>query len=84
MITAKKITISWILLLVLTCLSVLIGLVIDNQVLFVFIALLIVFLKGQQIIDVFMELKYAPTNWRLIILSYVIIIPSVIFLIYLL
>lgn len=82
--TAKKITVSWILLLVLTCLSVVIGLVLENQVLFVFTALLIVFLKGQQIIDIFMELKYAPTNWRLIILSYVIIIPSVIFLIYLL
>ncbi len=39
--------------------------------------------KGLQIIDVFMELKHAPKFWRNLLLSYVILIPTIIALIYL-
>jgi hypothetical protein len=45
--------------------------------------MLIVAMKGQQIIDVFMELKHAPRFWRNIMLAYVIVIPLIITIIYL-
>ena len=55
----------------------------SHSVLFIVFVMLIVAIKGQQIIDVFMELSHAPRKWRLLLMSYVIIIPSVIALIYL-
>jgi len=36
-----------------------------------------VVIKGQQIVDIFMELKNAPTKWRWFLLSYMILIPSI-------
>jgi hypothetical protein len=36
-----------------------------------------VVIKGQQIVDIFMELKNAPTKWRWFLLSYIILIPSI-------
>jgi cytochrome c oxidase subunit IV len=36
-----------------------------------------VVIKGQQIVDVFMELKNAPAKWRWFLLSYIILIPSI-------
>ncbi len=53
-----------------------------NSVLFIAIVMLIIALKGQQIIDVFMELKHAPKLWRNIMLAYVIVVPLIITLIY--
>ena len=44
---------------------------------------LIVIIKGQQIVDVFMELKHAPKLWRYLLLSYVVLVPSIIAGIYL-
>tara|TARA_R110000787_G_scaffold161291_4_gene274730 strand:+ start:1311 stop:1565 length:255 start_codon:yes stop_codon:yes gene_type:complete len=82
MITIKKITLSWLLLISLTLVSILISSVIDEPRLLTFIALFIVFLKAQQIIDNFMELKHAPRKWRFILLSYIFITPCIIFLIY--
>lgn len=38
---------------------------------------LLTIVKGQQITDVFMELKYAPRNWRFFLLAYAVIIPIV-------
>jgi len=38
--------------------------------------------KGYKITDIFMELQTAPTLWRLLISSYVILIPSIIGIIY--
>ena len=32
-------------------------------------------IKGQQITDVFMELKHGPANWRFFLLAYAVIIP---------
>ena len=84
MITIKQTIISWLFLIILTLASVFVGKVLDNNVIFITSVLLIVFLKGQQITDIFMELKDAPRMWRLLLLGYVFIIPSVICVIYLL
>lgn len=85
--TNKKNTITWLLLLLLTVISVYIGEVLElfttQKSLFIGAVLFIVFLKGQQIIDVFMELKYAPKLWRRLLLGYVILLPIIIGIIYL-
>ncbi|WP_182440095.1 cytochrome C oxidase subunit IV family protein [Colwellia sp. RSH04] len=75
--------VSWLVLIVLTVLSVYLIHFVDNRALYVGVALLIVSIKGQQIIDIFMELKQAPKLWRVLLLSYVVVIPFIIGLIYL-
>ena len=75
---------SWFVLITLTCLSIYIIDFMHSRSLFIGSALFIVFLKGQQIIDNFMELKHAPKRWRLLLLSYVILIPLIISIIYIL
>jgi cytochrome c oxidase subunit IV len=79
-------TLSWLWLILLTLASVAVGYYSQhssvNSVLFIAMAMLIIALKGQQIIDVFMELKHAPRLWRNIMLAYVVVIPLIIVLIY--
>jgi len=86
--TNKKNTLSWLWLIALTVISTYVGLFLElfnsQKSLFIFIVLFIVFLKGQQIIDVFMELKQAPKFWRRLLMAYVILLPIIIGLIYLL
>ena len=83
----QRFAISWSWLIVLTLASVAIGLYFQssafNRLLFVGLVMLIIALKGQQIIDIFMELKHAPRLWRNIMLAYVIVIPLIITIIYL-
>jgi len=81
--TSRTSVFSWLLLITLTFISVYITELVDSRSLFISCALFIVFLKGQQIIDVFMELKHAPKRWRLLLLSYVILMPVIITIIYL-
>jgi len=84
----KRNTLSWLWLLALTIISTYIGLLLEffstPETLYIIIVFFIVFLKGQQIIDVFMELKQAPKLWRWLLMTYVILLPSIIALIYLL
>ncbi len=80
----KQSLVSWTVLILLTLLSVYIGKVFDQPAIFITCVLLIVFLKGQQIVDVFMELKHAPKRWRLLIMSYVLLVPFVLLIIYIL
>ncbi|GLX76928.1 hypothetical protein tinsulaeT_02680 [Thalassotalea insulae] len=82
MLSAKSAVISWGILTILTVLSVLLGTYSGQKSLVIFLVLAMVFVKGQQITDIFMELKTAPKLWRRLLLSYVIIIPLVIFLVY--
>ena len=82
--TNKKSTLSWLCLMVLTIVSTFIGLFIDNKALFIASVLFIVFLKGQQIIDIFMELSHAPTLWRCLLLGYITLLPIIIGFIYIL
>ena len=53
------------------------------QDIFLGLILIISTVKGLQIIDIFMELKHAPKLWRRLLLSYVILVPTIISLIYL-
>jgi len=84
----KKNTLSWLWLLALTVISAYVGQFLElfntQKSLFIFIVLFIVFLKGQQIIDIFMELEQAPKFWRRLLMAYVILLPIIIGLIYLL
>ncbi len=86
--TNKKNTISWLWLIALTVISTYVGLFLElfntQKSLFIVVVLFIVFLKGQQIIDIFMELEHAPKLWRRLLLAYVILLPIIIGLIYLL
>ena len=84
MITTKQTIVSWLFLITLTLISVYAGKVLNNNVVFIASVLFIVFIKGQQITDIFMELREAPKMWRFILLGYVFIIPGVICAIYLL
>ncbi|MEH6443489.1 MAG: cytochrome C oxidase subunit IV family protein [Oceanospirillaceae bacterium] len=36
-----------------------------------------VIVKGQLIVDTFMELYQAPSKWRYLLLSYVVLVPSI-------
>lgn len=80
----KKNTLSWLWLMALTVISTFIGLLINNKALFIVSVLFIVFLKGQQIIDIFMELSHAPKLWRRLLLGYVTLLPIIIGFIYIL
>ncbi len=82
-ITTKHIIVSWLWLLLLTLLSVTLGKLVIHNSLFIIAVLVIVMLKGQQIIDIFMELKYAPKKWRFLLSSYIVIVPLIITSIYL-
>jgi len=84
----NKNTLSWLWLVALTVVSTYVGIFLEllntQKSLFIAIVLFIVFLKGQQIIDIFMELEHAPKFWRRLLLAYVILLPIIIGLIYLL
>jgi cytochrome c oxidase subunit IV len=56
---------------------------IANKTLFVITVLVIIFLKGQVIIDVYMEMSSAPPKWRILLLSYVVVLPLILSAIYL-
>lgn len=87
MITAKKLFRTWLVLIILTVISIVLAeyfsLSITHNTIFIVAVMFIVTLKGQQIIDMFMELSLAPQKWRFLLMSYIVIIPSVIALIYL-
>jgi len=79
----KKSLFSYTVLLLLTFVSVVLNQVVSHRSIFVILVLFIVFLKGQQITDIFMELKHAKRMWRIILLSYVLLLPTIIAGIYL-
>ena len=74
---------SWLILIILTIVSVYLSELIYSPPLFLTLVFTIVFIKGQQITDVFMELNRAPKKWRIAFLCYVLMIPLIICLIYL-
>lgn len=74
---------SWLLLIILTITSIFLTKFIDNRSLYIITALIIVVVKGQQVVDVFMELHKAPRFWRLLLLSYIVLLPLIIATIYL-
>lgn len=83
----KRSTTAWVLLICLTLISASLGWYFAEteaveQPWLISLVWLTVMIKGQQIVDVFMELSGAPKLWRLLLLSYVIILPAIISLIY--
>jgi len=74
---------SWIVLIVLSVIAIYLPTFIDNRSYYIIFALIIVMLKGQQIVDVFMELNNAPRFWRLLFISYIVLLPLIISIIYL-
>ena len=62
--SSRKLAGTWLLLIALTLTSAALGTLDISQGLLVFLVLLTVFIKNQQIIDVFMEMKHAPLLWR--------------------
>lgn len=53
---------------------------IQTSVLAILVTLSVV-IKGQQIVDIFMELNTAPAKWRWFLLSYIVLIPTILALI---
>jgi len=74
---------SWLLLIALSIIAVYMDNVIGDRSLYIIAALSIVVIKGQQVVDVFMELKKAPRFWRILLLSYIVLLPLIITIIYL-
>jgi len=74
---------SWLLLIALSITAVYMDNVIGDRSLYIIAALSIVVIKGQQVVDVFMELKKAPRFWRILLLSYIVLLPLIITIIYL-
>jgi len=74
---------SWMVLIVLSVIAIYLPIFIDNRSMYTICALIIVMIKGQQIVDVFMELKNAPKFWRILFLSYIVLLPFIISVIYL-
>lgn len=77
-----KITLSWLSLITLTLLSAFLGEDMYNSSWLIAILMVILVLKGQQVVDVFMGLGGAPKRWRAIMLSYVLVLPGLIGAIY--
>lgn len=79
---------TWVILLVLTIISGIIGNIFSRgdhyYAFFIISVMLIVSVKGKKIIDIFMELSLAPKKWRFLLMSYIIILPIIISFIYLL
>jgi len=65
------------LLLLLTLISTLLAQSTMQTSLLALLVTLSVVIKGQQIVDVFMELNNAPAKWRWFMLSYIILIPTI-------
>lgn len=82
----QRFVLSWAWLILLTLVSVSLGQYFQNTafnaLIFISVIMFIVVLKGQQIIDVFMELDHAPRFWRNIMLAYIIVVPAIIVTIY--
>ena len=76
--SSKKLAGTWILLIVLTLTSAALGSFDIPKNVLVFLVLLTVLIKNQQIIDVFMELKTAPNLWRGLLQAYTLFIVVVV------
>ena len=72
---AATVHIAALLLLVLTLLSLGLSRYFPHSWWLTVTLVLLTVIKGQQITDVFMELKHAPVNWRLWLLGYVVLLP---------
>ncbi len=77
--SSKKLTIIWIILIVLTLSSTLVGYLELSGLYIVGFVLLTVVIKGQMIIDYYMGLKNVRGFWRHAMLGFVFVIPAIIY-----
>jgi hypothetical protein len=76
-------TLSWILLLSLTLAAAILSQQDIASHSLILLALSITVFKSQIVVDIFMGLKNAERGWRILMLSYVVIIPFIMMLTYL-
>lgn len=72
-----NIHISTIVLILLTFMSIWLAQSTMQQNVLVILVTLSVVVKGQLIVDTFMELYQAPNKWRYLLLSYVVLVPLI-------
>ncbi len=77
--SSTKLTLIWIMLILLTLSSALVGYFQLSGLYIVGFVLLTVFIKGQLIIDHFMGLRHVRGFWRYAMLGFVIVIPTIIY-----
>ncbi len=77
--SSKKLTIIWIILVVLTLITATIGVLELSGLYIVGFVLLTIIIKGQLIIDHFMGLRRVRGFWRLAMLGFVFVIPGIIY-----
>ncbi len=77
--SSKKLTIIWIILILLTLSSALVGYFKLSGLYIVGFVLLTVIIKGQMIIDYYMGLKNVRAYWRLAMLGFIFVIPAIIY-----
>ncbi|MDX2502948.1 MAG: cytochrome C oxidase subunit IV family protein [Gammaproteobacteria bacterium] len=77
--SSKKLTLIWIILVVLTLITATIGVLELSGLYIVGFVLLTIIIKGQLIIDHFMGLRRVRGFWRLAMLGFVFVIPGIIY-----
>ncbi len=77
--SSKKLTIIWIILIILTLSSALVGYFKLSGLYIVSFVLLTVIIKGQMIIDYYMGLKNVRGFWRLAMLGFIFVISAIIY-----
>lgn len=77
--SSTKLTIIWIILILLTLSTAYVGYLELSGLSIVGVVLLTVTIKGQLIIDHFMGLRHVRGFWRLAMLGFVFVIPSIVF-----
>ena len=77
--SSKYLTVIWIILITLTLITAYVGYLQLSGLYIVGFILLMVYIKGQLIIDHFMGLRNVRGFWRLAMLGFVTIIPGIIF-----
>ena len=77
--SSKYLTVIWLILIILTLITAYVGYLQLSGLYIVGFILLMVYIKGQLIIDHFMGLRNVRGFWRLAMLGFVTIIPGIIF-----
>lgn len=80
--SVRQATLTWLVLITLTLVSVFLGNTMENSAWLALAVTLTIIVKGQQIVDVYMGLRKAPPRWRALLMSYVLLVPSIIGLLY--
>lgn len=78
----KQATLTWLILITLTLISVYLGQTMQASGWLALAVTLTIMVKGQQIVDVYMGLRRAPRRWRALLMSYVLLVPGIIGLVY--